>query len=224
MSASDRLRPLRSSDRIRMPTGTRHLRSNIIGRRLACPRHDPRRTGSTRRSRLGWRPRRPRSASCSNGSSPKALDTLDHPGIVFRDGPTGRRAALAVGPDVWEVISALRHTTGTQEQRVGMLAEQFDLHPRHIRTAIDYAAAHRDDIDTQVAANDEAAQRTAQVAQARDDLMASQGLRFLIDQMFPHATCQLLNDRGHDAVHVRDRGVDARPDAEVVAVASAEER
>jgi hypothetical protein len=54
-----------------------------------------------------------------------------------------------------------------------MLAEQFDLHPRHIRTAIDYAAVHRDDIDAQVAANDEAAQRTARIAQARDDLMAS---------------------------------------------------
>ncbi|HSJ46722.1 MAG TPA: DUF5615 family PIN-like protein [Euzebyales bacterium] len=49
-------------------------------------------------------------------------------------------------------------------------------------------------------------------------------MRLLIDQMFPHATCELLNDRGHDAVHVRDRGVDVRPDAEVVAVAAAEER
>jgi uncharacterized protein (DUF433 family) len=103
----------------------------------------------------------------------EGLDILDHPGIVFRDGPTGRRAALAVGADVWEIISALRYTTGTQEERVGMLAEQFGLHPRHIRTAIDYAAVHRDDIDAQVAANDEAAQRTAQMAQARDDLMAS---------------------------------------------------
>jgi Domain of unknown function (DUF5615) len=46
----------------------------------------------------------------------------------------------------------------------------------------------------------------------------------LIDQMFPHATCELLDDRGHDAVHVRDRSVDARPDAEVVAVAAAEAR
>jgi Domain of unknown function (DUF5615) len=49
-------------------------------------------------------------------------------------------------------------------------------------------------------------------------------VRYLIDQMFPHATCDLLNAGGHDAVHVRDRGVDARPDAEVVAVAAAEER
>jgi len=28
-----------------------------------------------------------------------------HPGITFRDGPAGRRAALVGGPDVWEVIT-----------------------------------------------------------------------------------------------------------------------
>jgi hypothetical protein len=38
----------------------------------------------------------------------EGLDTLHHPGIVYRDGPTGRRAALAVGPDVWEVITLIR--------------------------------------------------------------------------------------------------------------------
>src|SRR5439155_27293876 len=32
----------------------------------------------------------------------------DHPGIVFRDGPGGRRAGLASGPDVWEIIAVLR--------------------------------------------------------------------------------------------------------------------
>jgi hypothetical protein len=33
---------------------------------------------------------------------------MDHPGLVFRDGPTGRRAAIAAGPDVQEVLSAVR--------------------------------------------------------------------------------------------------------------------
>jgi hypothetical protein len=42
--------------------------------------------------------------------------------------------------------------------------------------------------------------------------------------MFPPATCHRLAERGHDAVHVRDRGVDARPDPEVAAVAAAEGR
>jgi hypothetical protein len=103
----------------------------------------------------------------------EGLDTLHHPGIVYRDGPTGRRAALAVGPDVWEVVSALRYTTGSDERRVTALAEQFGLHPRHIRTAIDFAAVHREDIEAQVAANDAAAERARQLAEQRAGLMAS---------------------------------------------------
>jgi hypothetical protein len=103
----------------------------------------------------------------------EALDTRDHPGIVFRDGPSGRRAALAVGPDVWEVVSALRFTTGTAEQRVAALSEQFDLHPRHIRVAIDYAATHREQIDAEVRTNDAAAAEVEQVARSRRALLAS---------------------------------------------------
>jgi hypothetical protein len=103
----------------------------------------------------------------------EGLDTLHHPGIVYRDGPTGRRAALAVGPDVWEVVSALRYTTGSDEQRVAALAEQFGLHPRHIRIAIDFAAVHREDIEAQVAANDVAADQARRLAERRAGLMAS---------------------------------------------------
>ena len=103
----------------------------------------------------------------------EGLNTLQHPGIVYRDGPTGRRPALAVGPDVWEVISALRYTSGSDEERVAVLAEQFGLHARHIRTAIDFAVAHREDIDAQVAANDAAAERARQLAEQRARLMAS---------------------------------------------------
>jgi hypothetical protein len=103
----------------------------------------------------------------------EGLDTLHHPGVVYRDGPTGRRAALAVGPDVWEVASALRFTKGSAEKRVAALAEQFDLHPRHIRVAIDFVATHRADIDAQVTANDEAAEQARQLAEQRANLMAS---------------------------------------------------
>lgn len=101
----------------------------------------------------------------------EGLDQLAHPSIVFRDGPAGRRAALAGGPDVWEVISALRWTEGSDEDRVGQLSEQFDLHVRQVRVAIDYAAANRHAIDAQVAANDAAARQAEQQVQARADLM-----------------------------------------------------
>jgi hypothetical protein len=103
----------------------------------------------------------------------EGLDTAHHPGIVFRDGPTGRRAALAVGPDVWEVASALRYTKGAPERRIATLAEQFDLHVRHIRTAVDYAADHHEVIAAQVAANDAAADAARTRAERRARLMVS---------------------------------------------------
>lgn len=103
----------------------------------------------------------------------EGLATLRHPGIVYRDGPTGRRAALAMGPDVWEVASALRYTKGSDERRVMALAEQFGLHPRHIRTAIDFAARHLEEIEAQVAANDAAAEQARQLVERRGRLMAS---------------------------------------------------
>ncbi|MBV9314225.1 MAG: DUF5615 family PIN-like protein [Pseudonocardia sp.] len=42
--------------------------------------------------------------------------------------------------------------------------------------------------------------------------------------MFPPGTSTLLAEYGHDAVHVRDRGLDARPDREVAACALWERR
>lgn len=49
-------------------------------------------------------------------------------------------------------------------------------------------------------------------------------MRFLIDEMFPPLACSGLIELGHDAVHVRDRGVNARPDAEVATLAAREGR
>jgi hypothetical protein len=31
-----------------------------------------------------------------------------HPGVLFREGPAGQRAVLSGGPDVWEVIRAIK--------------------------------------------------------------------------------------------------------------------
>ena len=41
----------------------------------------------------------------------------EFPGIVFRSGPTGRRAALADGPDVWEVVRGLKQARQARETR-----------------------------------------------------------------------------------------------------------
>ena len=49
-------------------------------------------------------------------------------------------------------------------------------------------------------------------------------VRFLIDEMFPPSVVPLLVARGHDAIHVVECGLGARPDAEVAAAARAQGR
>ena len=74
----------------------------------------------------------------------------DHPGVVFRDGPGGRRAALAGGPDVWEVVAAVRASGMTGEDAVKSAAEWGSLTPRQVRTAIRYYSEYPDEIDERV--------------------------------------------------------------------------
>ena len=38
----------------------------------------------------------------------EGLQIEEFPGIVFRSGPAGRRAGVAGGPDVWEIVRDLK--------------------------------------------------------------------------------------------------------------------
>jgi hypothetical protein len=89
----------------------------------------------------------------------EGLRADDHPGIVFRDGPAGRRPGLVGGPDVWEVIGALRNLPERGEARVAALAERLGLGESAVRTAIHYYTEYQDEIDGWIAANDAEAER-----------------------------------------------------------------
>lgn len=102
----------------------------------------------------------------------ESLAVAEHPGIVFKPGPSGRRAALAGGPDVWEIASALRHTSGTEAERIRALADEFGLHERQVVIALDYAAAHEEEIEARIRANDEALEKAEKVAAGRQRLFA----------------------------------------------------
>jgi hypothetical protein len=97
---------------------------------------------------------------------------LDFPGIAFRGPAHDRRAALAAGPDVWEVIARLRELEGSTEERITTLSEESELHPRLIRLAVDYAAEHPDEIRRRMDRNDEMVERSRQAAQQREALLA----------------------------------------------------
>src|SRR5438552_3612952 len=72
----------------------------------------------------------------------EGLELDEHPGIVFRSGPAGRRAGLVGGPDVWEVV-AVHRSFGEVEQTAGWLDQPASA----IETALGYYEQHRDAID-----------------------------------------------------------------------------
>jgi Ribbon-helix-helix protein, copG family len=102
----------------------------------------------------------------------EGLAVAAHPGIVFKPGPSGRRAALAGGPDVWEVVAALRHVSGSEAKRIKALARQLGIHERQLVIALNYAAANREEIDACIRANDLALDEAERVAGERKRLLA----------------------------------------------------
>lgn len=101
----------------------------------------------------------------------EGVDALDHPGIVFRGPSHDRRAALAAGPDVWEVVARLQQLGGNEEDRVTTLAAESDLHPRQIRVALEYATHHRTDVEARISRNEQAINEGRWAAEERRALL-----------------------------------------------------
>lgn len=85
----------------------------------------------------------------------------EHPGILFRDGPVGRRATVVGGPDVWEVVRAVKAARAaesglTEAELVALLEDNTGVPGHMLRTAIDYWAAYPAEIDALVASAERA--------------------------------------------------------------------
>lgn len=101
----------------------------------------------------------------------EGLRIEEHPGICFRDGPAGRRAALAGGPDVWEVIETLKGTGLSGERAIEATAEWGSLTPAQVRIAGRYYGDFREEVDQRIAFNrQEAVLLRAAWERARDAL------------------------------------------------------
>jgi len=87
----------------------------------------------------------------------EGLRSQDYPGVVFRDGPSGRRAGLAGGPDVWEVAVALRDAQERGEAAVDAVAADLALPVGQVRAALDYYGGFAAEIDAEIAENERAA-------------------------------------------------------------------
>lgn len=75
------------------------------------------------------------------------------PGIIFADGPTGRRARIAgTGIDIWEFIATFK---GLGENYDKLKEAYHWLSEQQIRSALSYYALYPDEIDEKITRNED---------------------------------------------------------------------
>jgi hypothetical protein len=116
-------------------------------------------------------------SSAANRLVDEALRMSEHPGIMFRAGPTGRRASLATGPDVWEVVRAIKSARTsepdlTEEGVLALVEKNTGVPARLLRIAIRYWASYPDEIDSEIAAAQVAEDAAEHAWQREHDLLA----------------------------------------------------
>jgi hypothetical protein len=73
----------------------------------------------------------------------------EHPLIMFRDGPAGRRAGVIGGPDVWEVAMWV-DDLATEGESVETLIAESALTRAQVDAALRYRAAYPDEITAHI--------------------------------------------------------------------------
>ena len=102
----------------------------------------------------------------------EGLRMADHPGVVFKDGPSGRRAALGYGPDIWEIIKFLREIDERGPAALEAAAEVLALDVSRIATAVSYYADYPGEIDAEIGDADEASARAEDAWRIQRRLLA----------------------------------------------------
>lgn len=102
----------------------------------------------------------------------EGLKTRRFTGIVYRDGPAGRRAGLVHGPDVWELVRAVKGGQGDGEQRLRLVAEEVGIPLSQLRLAVDFYVAYPEEIDARIADDERAASQLHDLVTRRDRLMS----------------------------------------------------
>lgn len=102
----------------------------------------------------------------------EGLKTRQFPGIVYMDGPSGRRASLADGPDVWQIIRALQEVPADQHDPVETVCIESNLRERQVHLAVCFYEAYPDEIEAKIADNRVAASRIDEMISERERAIA----------------------------------------------------
>ena len=102
----------------------------------------------------------------------EGLKTRQFPGIIYMDGPSGRRASLADGPDVWQIIRALQEVPTDHHDPVETVCIEADLCVRQIKLAMQFYEAYPNEIEAKIADNRAAAKRIDEMISERERAIA----------------------------------------------------
>jgi hypothetical protein len=102
----------------------------------------------------------------------EGLRMADHPGVIFKDGPSGRRAALGYGPDIWEIVKFLGEIDERGPAALDAAAEVFAIDSNRVSTAVSYYSSYPDEIDAEVNEADEASERAEEAWRVQRRLIA----------------------------------------------------
>jgi hypothetical protein len=90
----------------------------------------------------------------------EGLRVEEFPGIIFRSGPAGRRAGIAGGPDVWEVVRDLKQAAAEgAKDPIKAVTIVTGLDRNKVELAAAYFAAYPQDIDERIRMEEQSAER-----------------------------------------------------------------
>ena len=102
----------------------------------------------------------------------EGLRVRRHPLLSFRDGPSGRRAALVGGLDVWELVDGLVGGDVAPDRRIERAVELFGLRREQVEAALAYYAEFTEEIEVQIAANRRVAEEAEALWHRQQELLA----------------------------------------------------
>jgi len=102
----------------------------------------------------------------------EGLRSRRHPLVVFRDGPTGRRAGLVGGPDISEAVAGIVGGDVPVTERVDRAVEVFALRRQLVEAALGYYAEFTEEIDAEIEANAVAADEAERLWKRQQGLLA----------------------------------------------------
>lgn len=138
----------------------------VVSIRFSDPEHHARLKAASRRRRVAVSP-------LAEQLIEEGLRMADHPQVVFRDGPAGRRPVLVGGPEVADVVGAVVGGDVPVEERRARASDLLGIRPALVDAALAYYAEFTAEVDAELAARAEAADEAEALWRRQQHLLGS---------------------------------------------------